>query len=175
MRPLALFFFSILLALPVFAQNNEVAVSYGRINTQSQGNAPALGVSYARFWTRSVATRIGGFTGSETLNSDGGEKELRALYATAEYHFFRGRPVSAHLAGGGAYFTNRVETAIFVTEKTDSQFTTAVGGGVDLNFSPRVAFGVEALYMPFQWNEDGDRFQVKLDPLTILGSVRYRW
>lgn len=165
---------AVLLAVPAFAQQNEAALSLGRTDFDTQGDAPALGLSYARFWTPAVATRFGGFRAAESLNADGGELQFYALYAMAEVHLFRDRVVSPHLSGGLAFASNRVEPSSGDVTADDSALTVAAGGGVDFRFTPRFAVGAELLYMPFT-PDPGDRFAAALDPLTVSAVARMRW
>jgi hypothetical protein len=163
----------LLLAVPVFAQQ-EVAVSYGRTDFDTQGDAPAIGLSYARFWTPALGARLAGFRAAETLNADGGELQFYALYAMAEFQPFRDRVVSPRVAAGVAFASNRVEPPFGGTISDESRITVAAGGGVDLRVTPRFAVGAELLYMSFPADSD-DRFAAALDPLTVSVAARVRW
>jgi hypothetical protein len=173
MKPLALLL--LLLSFPLAAQQrNEVAVSFGRTEFETAGDTPAVGASYNRFWTRYVSTRAGIFSAGEDRSADGfhGETRFTAVYATVEYHPFRGRLLSPRAAGGLAAGRFHDEFAGF--GQTDSQVTGIFGAGLDVNLTRRFALGLEVAYLPFN-PEPRDRFSAPLDPLTTLASTRFRW
>ncbi len=161
----------LVLSLPLFAQNNEIAVSYGLTNYAQSSETPAYGVSYNRFWTRYVSTRVGVLDSRDELPDDQGERSVTAAHASVEYHPFRGRLVSPRVSAGSAYVRSE-HTAEAVDN--DSTITVAAGGGVDFNLTRRFALGAEVLYIPFT-PKARDRFSSKLDPTTFFASARFRW
>jgi hypothetical protein len=172
MRPLALLSFSVLLSLPLFAQQqHEVSVSAGRTWYKYTGEASAAGASYNRFWSRTVSTRAG-FLIAREEHRNGREDRFGAVHATAEYHPFRGRLFSPRVAAGVAYGDSRIEG--FDGARNRSALSVVGGGGLDVRITPRFYFGAEALYIPFTL-DPGDRFAYDLDPVTTFASARFRW
>ena len=161
----------LLLSLPLFAQNNEIAVSYGLTNYKHSSETPAYGVSYNRFWTRTVSTRLGVLDTRKELPDNQGERSVTAAHASVEYHPLRGRLLSPRLSAGGAYATSE-NTADAVDN--DSTVTVIAGAGVDFNLTRHFALGAEVLYIPFT-PQARDRFSFALDPRTLFASARFRW
>jgi opacity protein-like surface antigen len=169
--PLALLLFT----LPALAQqpNDEVALSYGRATFTDLGDSPTIGLSYAHFWRTGIAARVGAQRSQEDFPDNQGDKLVEAFYATAEYHLFRNRLISPYVGGGATYGHARMHlTNAFTAE--DSVISGFGDAGVDVNFTPRFAIGADVNY--FRFDPDlGDRYGTRLDPITILGSVRYRF
>ena len=171
-------FLSLALLFPLFAiaqqPRNEIAVSYGRTETEELGDARPQGASYTRFWTGAVATRFGAQISQEDFPDDAGDKRFGAYSAIVEYHFLRSRTFSPY-AGAGvahAYARQRLRAANFT--KDDSVITVIVDVGLDINVTPRVALGFSANYLKFD-PDLGDRFGTILDPTTALVSAKYRF
>ncbi len=169
-------FLALFLSLPVIAQqtNNEIAISYGRTETEDLGDAPAVGISYARFWTRGLATRVGGQWSGEDLPDNAGDNSVNAYFATAEYHFFRDRLMSPYIGGGIAHAFADIHFSSSGFRGDDSMYTAMVIAGADVNFTRRFAVGVDARYMTFD-PDLGDRFGTILDPMTVFVSAKYRY
>jgi outer membrane protein W len=167
-----------LLVFPAFAQQprNELAASFGRSEFDQLGDAPAVGLSYNRFWTRMVSTRFGAFVASEDLNEDGGNKRVGAYHASVEVHFLRERVLSPFVSVGGALAFSRVEHPNSDFTASDSLLTPIVGAGIDITITPHFALGADAHYIKYDAETDlGDRFGTTLDPLTVLVSAKYRF
>jgi opacity protein-like surface antigen len=168
----------LLSSLPLFAQqqrpDNEVSVSYGQMEVEDALDYnDAMGVSYNRYWTRMISTRLGVVRGHGELPDDNGEASSTIIHGTLEAHPFRGRLFSPHAGLGGAYARHK-ENYIGSNE-VDSRFTIAALGGIDVNFTPRVGLGVDMLYSHFGEESDGGRFPDDLTSITVIGSARFRW
>ena len=176
MTPRSLFLALLLFALPVFAQplDHEIAISYGRTETEQAGDAPAIGASYARFWTDGIATRIGGHTAGEDYPDDQGDKAVGAYFAVAEYHFFRGRTLSPYGGAGLAYGFARTHLSHANFRKSDSVLTAMLTAGLDVNVTRRLAIAGDIRYMKFD-PDLGDRHGSTLDPTTVMASAKYRF
>lgn len=174
-RLLPLVLLLLLVSLPAIAQptNNEVAVSYGRSDFVDLGNSRAFGFSYARYWKHGFAVRLGIHRSQKDFPDNQGEKSAGAYYATAEYHLFRGRLVSPYVGGGVAYGTARMHLSHGFTGK-DSDISGFGDAGVDVNVTPRFAISADVSYMRFD-PDLGDRHGSRLDPITTLVSLKYRY
>lgn len=162
-------------ALPLAAQQppNEIALSVGRTGLSRSGELPAIGVSYNRFWTRVASTRGGVLVARDAHLEGRGEDRFTAVYASAEYHPFRGRLVSPRLGGGVALASSRVDTG-FGDPESDSEITVIASAGADVSLTRRFALGAELLYVPYT-PASRDRFGLQWDPLTLFASARFRW
>jgi outer membrane protein W len=165
--------FLLLLSLPALAQRNELAVSFGRSEFDSLGDGPAFGLSYNRFWTDSVSTRFALFAAADEANVGNGEDIVSAYYATAEYHFLRGRRISP-FAGLGLAFAFVSIDRVGGNSEGDSGFAPVIIGGVDVNITRRFALGADVTYLQFEADLD-DRFATALDPTTVLVSAKFRY
>ena len=165
----------LLFALPAVAQlaPNEVAVSFGRSDLEVLGDAPAIGVSYNRFWGQLGSVRFGAFTAGEGYEDAPGEERVHTLHASAEVHFLRGRVVSPYAGVGVAMASTRIDSG--GSSLSETSFAPIVSGGLDFNVWPRWAIGVDGRWMHLRV-DSGDRFgPYILDPLTVMGSVKYRF
>ena len=151
---------------------SELAVSFGRSDFGLIGEAPAAGLSYNRFWTDLVSTRFGAFAGSEERSSAGSGKFIGAVHASGEVHFLRESRVSPYAGAGVAFAFNNVDFADF----SDNQMVIApiFSAGIDVKVSPRFAVGVDAHYLRYSVEFDRD-FDIAIDPLTVMGSLKYRY
>jgi outer membrane protein W len=162
----------LLLSLPAFAQRNELAVSFGRSEFDELGDAPAFGVSYNRFWTENVSTRFGLFAASEEANVGDGDDVVGASYATAEFHFLRGRRISPFAGLGVAFAVASIDRV--GSSASDSGFAPVIIGGVDVNLTWRFAIGADVTYLQFD-ADLRDRFATALDPTTVLVSAKFKY
>lgn len=169
----------LLLSLPIAVSasaqsNNEVAVGYGRTMTSEVGNAPAIGLSYARFWNNGIAVRIGGTRAEEDFPDNAGDKLFGGYFAVAEYHLFRDRLFSPYIGGGLAYGVARVY--LFHSDLTydDNAYSATGHVGLDVNLTRTFAIGAAASYMRFD-PDLGDRHGSIADPITTLVSAKVRF
>ena len=164
----------LLLSFPLLAQqpryDNEVAVSYGRNDINDSSDVDVLGVSYNRYWTPILSTRLGMFSGSRDF-PEFGSVETRVIHATAELHAFRGRLISPRIGGGLAHFDHRVDEPFF--KQHDSKLVPAAIAALDVNITPRLAVGADALYLHYP--SESTRYDPDLTSITLLGSARFRW
>jgi len=175
MTPRILSLALLLFTLPALAQpNNEIAVGYGRTMTSEVGDAPAIGLSYARFWSNGIAVRVGGTRSEKDFPDNAGDKMFGGYFAVAEYHLFRDRLFSPHIAGGLAYGVARVY--LFHSDLTfeDNAYSATGIVGLDVNLTRNFAIGVDSSYMRFD-PDLGDRHGSIADPITTLVSVKYRY
>ena len=166
----------VLLALPLFAQprpDNEVSVSFGRIEVEDAFDMNVYGASYNRYWTRAISTRLGVISGSEALPDDNGDASSQLLHGPLEFHAWRGRLFSPHAGLGGAYARHK-ENYIGSNE-VDSRLTPAFLAGIDVNFTPRAGAGADMLYSQFGLESGNDRFARDLTSVTVFASARFRW
>lgn len=167
---------ALLLALTATAQQprNELALSYGRTETEQLGDAFTKGASYTRFWTNAIATRFGAQVSNEDFPDDAGDKQLGSYSAIAEYHFLRGRTFSPYAGLGLAYAFARQHLNHSDFSRGDSVLGGIIDVGLDMNFTPRIALAVSANYLKFD-PDLGDRHGSTLDPTTVLVSAKYRY
>ncbi|HEU4889616.1 MAG TPA: OmpW family outer membrane protein [Thermoanaerobaculia bacterium] len=168
----------LLLSLPAIAQQlkNELAVSVGRSQYDQLDDGTALGISYNRFWTESVSTRIGAFAAGEAEEANAGigdDDVVGAYYATAEYHFLRGGRVSPFAGVGFALAFASIER-LNARSANDTGFAPIVLAGIDIQLTQRFAIGADVSY--FQFDADlEDQGSAALDPTTVLVSAKYRY
>jgi opacity protein-like surface antigen len=167
-------FLVLLVSVPMVAQQarNEVAVSAGRSDMGELGDAPAFGVSYNRYWTGGLSTRFEVFTAGE--ENGVGDRRVTTSHISAEYHFLRDRAVSPYVGAGLAWVDNTRHLDEFDFTSTESVFTAIGSAGVDLNVSRRFSLGVDVRYLYFDV-ELGSRFGYQVDPLTVMGSAKFRF
>jgi hypothetical protein len=163
-----------LLSSPLLAQSarNEVSVSYGWIEVEGAMDPDVYGVSYNRYWTRFISTRVGAFGGTDTLPDDNGDASSSVAHATIEGHAWPGRLISPFGGVGVAYADHR-NTYIGVPEK-DAKLTPAFIAGIDLNLTPRFTLGGQILYSHYGL-ESRERFADDLTSIATMGSARFRW
>jgi len=113
---------AILITLPLFGQlpKNEAALTFGIFNaddgTGAKSKETAASVSYNRFWTPMVSTRLGlteygiGFSGFA---------DVKAKTLTVEFHPLRHEILSPYFGAGAAYYDARVSTR-YVSERANS-------------------------------------------------------
>ncbi len=166
----------LLSSLPTFAQqlDHEIAVSYGRTQTSQAGHAPALAASYAHFWADNVVTRFGAQHAAADYPDEQGDKAVGAYFALAEYHVFRGRTFSPYAGAGLAYGYARSYLSHADFRKSDSVVGAMLASGFDVNNTRRFAIGADGRYMRFD-PDLGDRHGSVHDPITVLGTVKYRF
>ncbi len=165
----------LLLALPLFAQSrpdNEVSVSFGRIEVEDALDLDVYGASYNRYWTRELSTRIGVISGSDVLPDDNGDASSLLVHGTFEAHAWRGRLFSPHAGVGGAYARHKEN--YLGSNEVDSRLRPAFLAGIDVNFTPRIGIGADVLYSRFGL-ESNDRFARDLTSISVFGSARFRW
>jgi len=165
----------LLLAIPAAAQSpaNEVAASFGRGSLGDFGYSTAMGVSYNRFWANRTSVRFGAI--ASEVDDEVGQKRVRAGYATAEVHFWRGRIVSPYAGAGVAATSSRIELARGDFKSDETSFAPVVSAGVDFNVARQWAVAVDARWMYLR-ADLGNRFgPYIIDPLTAMISAKYRF
>jgi outer membrane protein W len=175
--PLFLLLLAISLSAAAQLPRNEVDISLGRTQTEELGDAPTIGASYTRFWTRGIATRFAAQYSQEDYSdyaNDTGEKSYGSYAAMGEYHFLRDRLVSPYAGGGIAYGFARRHLGNTDFTSSDGQFTYILNVGADVNITPRFAAGISGNYMKLD-PDVGDRYGTILDPTTVLVSAKYKF
>jgi opacity protein-like surface antigen len=142
---------------------NEISVGAGWVDFANLGGARAVGASYTRYWTRALATSLGG---SRIVQTPYG-LEFSDVHATAEYHARRERRVSPWAGLGLARLSVN-------TGREASTTALITGAGLDVGITRRLAIGAQVHYSRFIVNP-GDRFEERVNPTTLMIAVRWRY
>jgi opacity protein-like surface antigen len=165
-----------LLALSATAQQprNELAVSVGRSQFHQLGDAPAVGLSYNRYWTAALSTRFGAFMAAEDLPEGAGSKRIGAYHVSGEVHLLRDRRVSPYAGLGIALAHSSIKISQFDFSSSEMTFAPIVEAGLDVNLTRRFTLGGDVRYLYYD-AELGSRFGYQLNPLTVLVSAKFRY
>lgn len=173
---LPFFVLFVFLAFSATAQqsNNEIAVSLGRSQFHQLGDAPAVGLSYNRYWTPALSTRFGAFMAGEDLPEGAGSKRIGAYHASGEAHFFRDRRFSPYAGFGIALAQSSIKISQFDFSSSEMTVAPIVDAGLDANLTRRFTLGADVRYLYYD-AELGSRFGYQLNPLTVLLSAKFRY
>lgn len=177
---------ALLLTIPVFAQNqnNELGIAFGNARMDDFGDAGTFGISYNRYWTRGLSTKIDmtGFAADVVVVDVGpgqapsaGDFVMGALSAQMQYHFLRGQRFSPYFGGGLAFVTTSFENTPAGDLEADNDVTGIASVGVDLNLGRRWAITGDATYMPHEAVFPQGLTTIDLDPLTLSLGGKFRW
>lgn len=188
MRPSTVFFFlaAVLLVFPLSAQTlprNEFGASVGVADMGDFGDAGTLALSYNRYWTEALSTRLAltgygadlevvdiGPGGAQTAS----ELAMGSWSAALEYHVLRDRRISPYVAAGVAYVAAELVDTPAGDIEAENELAGIVGVGADLNLTRRWALNVDATYMPYA-ADFPPIASIAMDPLTLSAGVKVRW
>lgn len=172
----------LLLSLPLFAQsvpNNEIAIGFGWANyTENVGEAgrdTAATLSYNRFWTPTISTRLGltEFGIGLTIGGDTGS-DISAKTLLVEYHPRRGQRISPYGGAGVGYVEAKAELGRHITEEADGEVAPMLKLGADLNLTRWLAVGLDGTYMRYTPEFSGGR-TIDVSPLMATASLKLRF
>jgi opacity protein-like surface antigen len=147
---------------------NELSFSAGRSDLNQLGDAPALGISYNRYWSGAASTRFGIHAAGENFGAEFGEVMAGAAHVSFEYHFRRSEAISPYAGAGVAVTHTRLSSF-----SQETNLAPIFSGGIDLKVTPRVAVSVDARFLRYEF-ETNDRFlgPLTLNPLTVMLSAK---
>lgn len=164
--------------LPLAAQTHEVGLSVGTADVPGFGDINAVGAHYNHFWTSNVSTKFGVTRYDGDLEEGTfarGELDMKAWTAAAQYHLLPGRLFSPYVAAGGAFVTSTLDDTAVGDVEGENDFAALVGGGVDVNITPRFSFGLDVTYLHGLDLDFAPVVGVGMDPLTYSAGVKLKW
>jgi hypothetical protein len=161
---------SLLVSVSALAQlpANEVALTAGWTDFSDLGGARAIGASYARFLTPSIATELGAVFAGDQIGQARGNTSFTDVHATARVHALRDRLLSPWAALGIAY------VSIDDPERSASKIASIVGAGLDVRITRQLSLGAQVHYSPFEV-DPRDRFGLSVNPTTLMVAARWRF
>jgi len=189
-----------LIALPLFAQSNDVAVWVGtsRVGTTATSgsdihfdNGHSYGVSFTHFFSHHYAAEIAAFD----LRHDGvirvggvsafdiGRLQMTPIVATLQWHAEHAHRFDPYLGGGLAYVrSSSIHSADLdnagigrVSVKSRIGWTALVGGSYA--FTKPLAVAVKARYIGYEPTSgpSGSSVRLQLSPLIYSLGLRFRF
>jgi len=130
-------------------------------------------------------TQSGKITADGVDDIDIGDLDLLPITATLQYHFAKDARISPYIGGGLAYIladdlsSDELDAIEIGTVEIDDELTYAAQAGLDINFTPRFAIGVEAKYIAFTPESatagDDEPVDLELNPIIFSAGVKLRW
>ena len=189
-----------LIAAPLFAQSNDVAVWAGssRVGTTNVSgsdihfdNGNAFGISFTHFFSHHYAAEIAAFS----LRHDGtirvggvnaldvGRLRITPISATLQWHAEHARRFDSYLGAGLAYVrSNSIHSSDLdssgigrVNVESRVGWTVLVGGSYA--FTKPLAVAVEGRYIGYQPQSgpSGSQVRLQLSPLVYSAGLRWRF
>lgn len=190
-----------LCSTPMFAQMGELGlwVATSQVDETREDDvlvtfddARGFGISLNQYFgsfsgelAATALTQSGKITADGVDDIDIGDLDLLPITATLQYHFAKGARVSPYIGGGLAYIladdlnSDDLDAIDIGTVEIDDELTYAAQAGLDINFTPRFAIGVEAKYIAFTPESatagDDEPVDLELNPIIFSAGVKLRW
>lgn len=156
----------LVVSFSAFAQSSDVSGGLGLWSSDRQGNAAALGLSYNRYWTGLVSTRIGGLFARDP------QATTLMAHLNGELHFLRDARVSPWVGAGVAFAYSHLAPSNQHFTGNETDVSPMYSGGVDFRVSPRLAVGAEVSFLNYEVTIGQNRRAV--DPVIVMLMARYR-
>jgi outer membrane protein W len=186
------------LAVPMFAQSNDVAVWYStaRVDSTNDGasgitfkNGRGYGASFNHFLGNHVSTEFGydqnrfdgrlNYLGDNVL--DIGKLKTRVATAVLQWHFSRAGFIDPYVGAGAAYIKSDSLSSADLTGagigdvSIEKKWGWAAEAGVNVNFSHSVGVAVDAKHVPYEPNSGTTKTKLKLNPTIISAGLRFKF
>lgn len=190
-----------LCSTPMFAQMGELGlwVATSQVDETRDDDvlvtfddARGFGISLNQYFgsfsgelAATALTQSGKITADGVDDIDIGDLDLLPITATLQYHFAKDARISPYIGGGLAYIladdlsSDELDAIEIGTVEIDDELTYAAQAGLDINFTPRFAIGVEAKYIAFTPESatagDDEPVDLELNPIIFSAGVKLRW
>jgi len=187
-----------LIAVPLFAQSNDVAVWIGssRVGTTNTGGSDihfdrgnAIGVSLDHFFSNHYSAEVGLFNMRHdgTLRIGGvdafdiGKLKMTALTGMLQWHAERWHPLDPYVGGGLAYVRANdihsadLDSAGVGSVNVKSRVGWAAVLGASYTFRKPLAVAAEARYIGYRPQSGPRENSVKLQLSPLVYSIGLRW
>jgi outer membrane protein W len=186
------------LAVPMFAQSNDVAVWYStsRVDSTNEGasgitfkNGRGYGASFNHFFGKHLSTEFAydqlryqgrlNYLGDNVL--DLGKLKTKVATAVLQWHFSRAGFIDPYVGAGAAYIKSDALSSADLTAagigdvSIEKKWGWVADGGVNVNFSRGVAVAVDAKYVPYEPNSGATNTKLKLNPTIFSAGLRFRF
>ena len=194
------------IAMPLAAQSNEAGLWLTMQINESGGrfaageteearfdNGSGFGVSVSRKFGDRISGELALFRTSSSAEvreagvtlAELGDIDLMPLTAMARYHFLAGRKVDLYAGAGIAHVmageldSADLRAAGLAPVRLDDETTMALGAGVSIALTPRVAIAADARFVSFEISGratgDDERFSSDLNPLLLSAGIKVRF
>jgi outer membrane protein W len=187
-----------LIALPLAAQSNDVAVWVGssRVGTTNSSGSTirfdrgdSFGVSFNHFWSSRFSGELAAFeirhNGSIQIGGVNafniGHLRMTPVTATLQWHLGQFRRLDAHLGPGLAYVrSNSIHSADLDNAgvgrvKVKSRIGWTADAGVTYGITQRIGIGADARYIGYRPASGPAGATVKLQLSPVIYSLGLRW
>jgi outer membrane protein W len=189
-----------ILALPLFAQSNDIGVWYSSSklgSTMSEGaevkfsSGHGYAASFNHFWIGSFSTEFAytdlrndgnlRFEGQNVL--DLGRLSTKVATGIAQWHMKRGGLVDPYVGAGLAYLksgglhTSDLDQAGIGAVPIEKKWGWAANAGVTLNIGHGLSVAVDGKYVPYKPSsgQGSNTLELKLNPTILSGGLRVRF
>ncbi len=186
------------LAVPLFAQSNDVAAWFNTSRVSSTSSAPSTidfkngrgyGASFNHFFSDHFSTeftygqlRYNGrlkYLGDNLL--DLGHLKTKVATAVLLWHYSRAGSIDPYVGAGAAYLksdplsSSDLTGANIGTISIDKKWGWAADAGLNLNLGHNLGFVVDAKYIPYEPNSGVTNTKLKLNPKIYSAGLRLRF
>jgi outer membrane protein W len=187
-----------LIALPLCAQSNDLAVWFGtsRVGSTTEEGATvrfdrgdSFGASWEHHFSEQLATEVAAFAvkhdGSIRVDGvdvfDVGSLRMIPVTAMVQWHLVHFRRLDPHLGGGLAYVrsdelsSSDLDDAGVGKVKIKSRMGWAADAGLTFGITPKLGVGVDARYIGYRPSSGPSDATVKLHLSPVIYSFGVRW